>query len=177
MAGSTICVADHATDIILSIEPMLLVLARRLMPPRTSFEDIEDVLQACRLHLWHRALPLFDPSRGVKPSTFAFTCARNFIAGEAAKARRAKRRRPHRLIGEPLARDDRDDQFIADLADAIRASPNAHGLTPRDVLILETMLKDSGENTAVLSARHGFAQPSSFSSAKRRVRERIASLI
>jgi RNA polymerase sigma-70 factor, ECF subfamily len=92
--------------------------ARLFGSTKLNPQDVEDLLQECRLEL-NRKLGRFDPDRG-DPDAFVARVLRNFLAN-LLRNRLARRRDPRCV--KSLCRNDRDGSFRDPADDRLRPHP------------------------------------------------------
>lgn len=169
------------SKILNDIDKMLFKIARDILPEEVDSDTVHEVVQRCRIWLWQKSLPRYDAWRGVKVSTFVFTCAGNFIRQEKrAMLRKVKNVEllPDGDI-EPLTSlreaDRTMDRKIEQLSRDIIENPEQH-MTPAQSAVFSSMLDNSQMMMKTLANKLGYRRPSSLSMIKRRIRERLTSI-
>lgn len=117
----------EADAILKAVEGIVVRFSYEIAPAGFTKEDLQDLQQEVRLHLWRNALPRYDAWRTprVKVSTFLY---RSGWRATLDHARRMKRRRrlPVDSLGDhdPHARDTLQDRLIETLAHQILTDPS-----------------------------------------------------
>jgi len=161
---------------------MLYKLVRRRVRSLLDEDQINEIVQKCRIWIWQKSLPKYNTTFGVKVSTFLYRCAVNFINQEVrAILRRANSRRriilvdPEVMIQTVQAPSSITDRKIALVAQDVQQHPEKY-LTAAQVHVFKTIMDNPGVMKKDLAARMGYERPSSLSMMMRRIRERIVAI-
>jgi len=167
------------SPIIERVTDMLYKLVRRRVRSLLDEDQINEIVQKCRIWIWQKSLPKYNTTYGVKVSTFLYRCAVNFINQDVrAILRRANSRRriilvdPEVMIQTVQAPSTITDRKIAQVAQDVQDHPEKY-LTAAQVQVFKTIMANPGVMKKDLAAQMGYERPSSLSMMMRRIRERI----
>lgn len=169
-------------EAITGVDAMIRMLVRRQFPALCE-ADRDDLAQEVRIRLATYSLPRFDPSRGVKLSTFLHVCIANYLRRRLPRSKGRGTRRKSSQACEDVthldieAPDQTPDRAVERLAATIVADPRAFGLTYVEAEILRA-LRDAapGDRLCEVARRLGYAVQSSMSKPYASLRSKLASL-
>ncbi|MCL2646039.1 MAG: hypothetical protein FWD61_03420 [Phycisphaerales bacterium] len=165
--------------ILRSVESMIYKIIRRQAGGYDE-EIIQELAQAVRISLWQYSIPRYDPSRGVKISTFLYSCIFRKVRSEIRSINKKQKRQQDRET-RPLhnsiapARDTRQDRKIESLADAIVADPEKF-MTRHQAEVFRAIVGGHDTKKQDIATQLGYARPSSMSMILQRIRDAIADI-
>jgi DNA-directed RNA polymerase specialized sigma24 family protein len=175
-----------ANEALRSVQDMVFSLVKQSMPKDLTIEDVEDLVQECNLHLHIKSLPRYDAWRKpkVKISTFLRACIFNWVRQKrrvVISKRMSKPGRSHTISQSDYpfhtlpAPDESVDRYVEALAADLLSNPDAF-LTPHQAAALRAVVDNDGSTMQKLSIDLNYKLPSSFSTMKKKIRERIVEL-
>jgi DNA-directed RNA polymerase specialized sigma24 family protein len=119
--------------VLLGIENMIhkLILRNMFRRERQHRYLRDDIAQDVRVHLYRSSLAHFDQTRGVKLTTFLYSCVANSVKDHLKRHRRKRRRTIAMGFSEfeIAAPDTLDDRAIERFAEAAMTQPEKFGLS------------------------------------------------
>ena len=175
---------QEVSAILAGIEDLLYQRVRKRSRGQLDEDQVQEIVQRCRIWLWEKSLPKYDAHRvpHVKVSTYLYQCADNFIKQELRSAvrRHISRKKmtyvdPDLMLHTVHAQDTHLDDRIAVVAGDVLKHPGKY-LTTAQVAVFEAMINSPGVLMKDLAKRLGYQRASSLSMMMRRIRERIAQI-
>lgn len=147
-------------------------------------DDVQELTQRIRIHLWIHAIPLFDPSRNIKLTTFLYRCIENKIKEEIRRLHRLRTRKktaPPKLMDDDeltkrAAPDISLDQRIRELADYITTYPEKFLTDDQSRAFAAVMNAGHNEKLQDIAMKLGYKRNTSFSMMMRRIKDAITDL-
>lgn len=173
-------------EILASVTPMTRAIVARVARNRQD-ADRADISAVVMAHLGRHSLPLFDPSKGVKLSTFLYRCAERKASevnrqGYGRGRRRLAKGRMPSTIGPTTeyysraASDQRLDHRIEAVAAAVQQHPEKY-LTAAQAKFFRTIqAAPPGTMQKNLLAAVGIKNEPEFSDMLRRIKDRITAI-
>jgi len=174
---------QEISQILSSVDDMIYKQARSMSKGKGRGVDesqIQEIVQKCRIWLWEKSIPQFNPARHTKMSTFLFTCIANFMRQEFRSITRRKfgRRQlmfvnPDIFRQMPQSRDFVLDGKIRELASDVIEHPEKY-LSKTQVQVFCTMRDNPRMLMKEIATKLGYQRASSLSMMVRRIRNKIA---
>ena len=167
--------------ILLGIEDMIYKLVRGALQFPLDENDIVEIVQECRVWLWEKSIPKFDPQRGVKMSTFLYRCASNFIQqrlrsmSRAAAGHHDVTMEQTAALAAALEGDDRIEIQVERAAERVMLHPERY-FTATQCRVFYAMTDNPNMRKKDLAVLLGYKRASSLSMMVRRIKERILGL-
>ena len=160
---------DEVNAALVGVRDMVSSLVNARLKQMAGDDENEELIQKTMISLWEKSIPKFDPSRGVKLSTFLYDCARNFIATEVRSLARAARpgRRIALISQETMAglgsKTEQHVNIIVEKAAAgIMAHPERH-FTARQRTVFRALTKNPLMRRKDLARMLGYKRAGSLS--------------
>jgi DNA-directed RNA polymerase specialized sigma24 family protein len=180
-AADNVRINIEVSAVLKSIEDLLYQRVRKRARGQIDEDQIQEIVQRCRIWLWEKSLPKYDAKREphVRVSTYLFQCADNYVRQElrSLSRRRIGRKKmtyvdPDLMLHTVRANDTHLDERIAIVAEDVLCNPGRY-LTAAQVEVFNAMVNSPGILMKDLAKGLGYKRASSLSMMVRRIKERI----
>jgi hypothetical protein len=167
-------------DVLELVDKIIGRVVKQHAPAYFDSETREDLKQDIRLHLWSHSLPRFDPGRGVKISTYAYTCGLNFLTTCIRRKARHDTQGPRNydpaVLGDVVGSHSTGDIDARVLSACQRLAEDGAGvLTTRQTEIVRFLVDHPGVSLRQAARRLRYRRAKDLGAMMRTIRGRIMS--